>query len=71
MAGLAFLIALLLGGAALLYQQAAEGISAGTSWAGDVCATSPLFCHHPEYLGYAGFALLIIAIGMRLGRLVN
>ena len=48
MAGLSFLIALLLGGAAFLFKQAADEISVGTQWAGDVCSTVPMFCHHPE-----------------------
>jgi uncharacterized membrane protein AbrB (regulator of aidB expression) len=71
MAGITFLMALLLGGAAFLFQQAAAQISIGTAWASDVCSTSQLFCHHPEYLAYAGGALLIIAIGAKLGSLAN
>jgi hypothetical protein len=71
MTGISFLMALLLGGAALLFQQAAAQISVGTSWAGDVCSTSQLFCHHPEYLAYAGGVLLIVAIGAKLGSLAN
>jgi hypothetical protein len=71
MAGISFLIALLLGGAAFLFWQAAAEISVGTSWAGDVCSTAPIFCHHPEYLAYAGVALLIVAIGAKLGSLAN
>jgi hypothetical protein len=71
MAGISFLMALLLGGAAFLFQQAAAEIAVGTSWAGDVCSTSPMFCHHPEYLAYAGGAMLIAAIGAKLGSLAN
>jgi hypothetical protein len=71
MAGIFFIIALLLGGAALLFRQAAAQISVGTSWAGDVCSTSQLFCHHPEYLAYAGGVLLVVAIGAKLGSLAN
>jgi len=71
MAGISFLMALLLGGAAFLFQQAAAEISVGTSWAGDVCSTSQMLCHHPEYLAYAGGALLIIAIGAKLGSLAH
>jgi hypothetical protein len=71
MAGISFLIALLLGGAALLFEQAAEQISVGTSWAGDVCSTSQMFCHHPEYLAYAGGVMLIAAIGTKLGSLAS
>jgi hypothetical protein len=71
MAGVSFLIALLLGGAALLFKQAAEEIAIGTSWAGDVCSSSQMFCHHPEYLAFAGGAMLIIAIGVKLGSLAN
>jgi hypothetical protein len=71
MAGIAFLLALLLGGAALLYQQAAEQISIGTSWASDVCSSSQMFCHHPEYLAYAGGFMLIVAIGAKLGSLAS
>ena len=64
-------MALLLGGAAFLFKQAAAGISVGTPWAGDVCSTSHLFCHHPEYLAYAGGVMLIVAIGAKLGSLAN
>jgi hypothetical protein len=71
MAGICFILALLLGGAALLFQKAAGEISVGTSWASDVCSTSPMFCHHPEYLAYAGGVMLIIAIGAKLGSLTN
>jgi hypothetical protein len=71
MAGITFLLALLLGGAAFLFKQAAAQISIGTSWASDVCSMSPMFCHHPEYLAYAGGVLLIVAIGAKLGSLAN
>jgi hypothetical protein len=71
MAGIFFLIALLLGGAALLFRQAAEEISIGTQWASDACSMSPTFCHNPEYLAYAGGAMLVIAIGVKLGSLAN
>jgi hypothetical protein len=71
MAGISFLIALLLGGAAFLFQQAAGQISIGTQWASDVCSTSQMFCHHPEYLAYAGGVMLVIAIGAKLGSLAN
>ena len=71
MAGISFLIALLLGGAAFLFQQAAGQISIGTPWASDVCSMSQTFCHHPEYLAYAGGVMLVIAIGAKLGSLVN
>jgi hypothetical protein len=71
MAGICFLIALLFGGAALLFRQAAEEISIGTDWAGQVCSLSSDVCHHPEYLAYAGGAMLVIAIGVKLGSLAN
>jgi hypothetical protein len=71
MAGITFLMALLLGGAAFLFRQAAGEISIGTPWASDVCSTSHMFCQHPEYLAYAGGALLIVAIGAKLGSLAN
>ncbi len=71
MAALCFLIALLLGGAAFLFKQAADEISIGTQWAGDVCSTSPMFCHHPEYLAYAASVMLVIAIGAKLGSIAN
>jgi hypothetical protein len=71
MAGIAFLIALLLGGAAFLFKQAAGEISVGTQWASDVCSTSPMFCHHPEYLAYAGGVMLVVAIGAKLGSLAS
>jgi hypothetical protein len=71
MAGILFLFALLLGGAAFLFKQAAGQISVGTSWAVDVCSTSHMFCHNPEYLAYAAGVVLIIAIGFKLGSLAN
>ncbi|MGO8912158.1 MAG: hypothetical protein ACLQDM_22910 [Bradyrhizobium sp.] len=71
MAGISFLIALLLGGAAFLFQQAAKQLSVGTPWASDVCSMSTMFCHHPEYLAYAGGVMLVIAIGAKLGSLAN
>ena len=71
MAGLFFLLAVVLGGAALLFRQAAQEVPIGTDWASQVCSTSTMFCHDPEYLAYAGGALLIIAIGFKLGSLAN
>ena len=71
MAGLSFLIALLLGGAALLFYQAAGEISGGTQWASGVRSMSQMFCHHPEYLAYAGGVMLVVAIGAKLGSLAN
>jgi len=40
MAGISFILALLLGGAAFLFRQAAAEVSIGTPWASDVCSTS-------------------------------
>ena len=71
MAGISFLIALLLGGAALLFWNAAGLISVGTPWASDVCSMSKMFCQHPEYLAYAGGVMLVVAIGAKLGSLAN
>jgi hypothetical protein len=71
MAGIAFLIALLLGGAAFLFHQAAGEISVGTQWASDVCSTSQMFCNHPEYLAYAAGVMLVIAIGAKLGSIAS
>jgi hypothetical protein len=71
MAGISFLIALLLGGAAFLFQQAAGQLSVGTPWASDICSMSKMFCHNPEYLAYAGGVMLVIAIGAKLGSLAN
>lgn len=71
LAGISFLLALLLGGAAFLFKQAAGKVSVGTPWAGDVCSTSQMFCHHPEYLGYAAGVMLVIAIVARLLRAVS
>jgi hypothetical protein len=71
MAGLFFLIAVVLGGAALLFRQAAEEVRIGTDWAAQVCSTSTMFCHNPEYLAYAGGVVLIVAIGAKLGSLAN
>jgi len=71
MAGISFLIALLLGGAALLFWNAAGLISVGTPWASDVCSMSKMFCQHPEYLAYAGGVMLVVAIGAKLGSIAN
>jgi hypothetical protein len=71
MAGISFLMALLFGVAALLFRQAAEQIHSGTSWAHDVCSSSQMFCHHPEYLAYAGGVLLIVAVGAKLGSMAS
>jgi hypothetical protein len=71
MAAILFLLAISLGGAALLFKEAAAQISVGTSWAGEVCSTSPMLCHHPEYLAYAGLGLMVVAIGTKLGSLAN
>ncbi len=71
MAGISFLLAALLGGAGFLFYQAAAEVSVGTPWASDVCSASYLFCHHPEYLGYGGGVLLIIAIGAKIGSIAN
>jgi hypothetical protein len=71
MAGLCFLLALLLGGAVFVFRQAAPEIPLGTSWAVQVCSTSKMFCHDPQYLAYAGGVFLIIAICFKLGSLAN
>ena len=69
MAVISFLLAILLGGTAFLFKEAASQISVGTFWAGEVCSTSQMFCHHPEYLAYAGFGLMTVAIGTKLSNL--
>ena len=69
MALISFLMAILLGGTAFLFKEAASQIYQGASWAGEVCSTSQMFCHHPEYLAYAGFGLMTVAIGTKLGEL--
>ena len=66
MAGISFIVALLRGGAAFLFRQAAAEVSVGTPWASDLCSTSPLFCHHPEYLFYAAGLMLVVAIGAKV-----
>jgi len=71
MSAILLLLAVLLGAAAVLFWEAAEQISIGTGWASDVCSTSQMFCHHPEYLAYAAGALLVVAIGFRLGSAAN
>ena len=71
MVGIFIILAMLLGGAALLFKQAADQISIGTGWASDVCATSKLFCQHPEYLAYAGGILLVLALGLKLGSIAR
>jgi hypothetical protein len=69
MAFITFLLAILLDGTAFLFMAAASYTSGGTSWAGEVCSTSQMFCRHPEYLAYAGFGLMTVAIATKLGNL--
>ena len=71
MAFIAFLLAILLDGTAFLFLAAATHTSTGTPWAGEVCSTSQMFCRHPEYLAYAGFGLMTLAIGTKLSRLAR
>jgi hypothetical protein len=70
MAAISFLMAVLLGTAAFFFKEAAGQIYLA-SWAGEVCSTSQIFCHHPEYLAYGGEVLLVLAIGAKLGSLAN
>jgi hypothetical protein len=70
MAAISFLLAISFGGAAFLFKGASQ-IFVGTSWAGEVCSTSQMFCHHPEYLAYAGFGLMVVAIVTKLGNLAR
>jgi hypothetical protein len=67
MAAFLFVLVVLSGAAALLFYEAASEIYLGTSWATDVCSTSKLFCGHPEYLAYAAGALLVLALGAKIG----
>ena len=69
MAVITFLLAILLDVTAFLFMAAKSHASTGTPWAGEVCSTSQMFCHHPEYIAYAGFALMTVAIGTKLGNL--
>ena len=71
MAGFFIIFAFVLGGAALLFKQAADQIAVGAGWANDVCSTSKLFCHNPEYLAYAGGIVLILAVGLKLGSIAR
>jgi hypothetical protein len=71
MAAVFFLIALGLGGAALLFRNAHEQVYFGTSWATDVCTTSHYLCQHPDYLGYGGGAVMVLAIGAGIGRILG
>src|ERR1700744_6361527 len=57
-----FLLGLLLGGAAFLFKQAAGENAVGVAWAGNVCSTSQMFCHHPEYLACATAVMPVLAI---------
>jgi hypothetical protein len=71
MAGLCFLIAVVSGGAALLFRQVAEEVRIGTDWAAQICSTSTMFCYNPEYLAYAGGVVQIVAIGAKLSSLAS
>jgi hypothetical protein len=57
MAEISFLLSVLLGGTAFLFREAAQAYLTA-SWAGEVCSTAQIFCHHPEYLAYGGATLL-------------
>ena len=52
-------------------KEAASQISICAPWAGEVCSTSQTFCHHPEYIAYAGFGLMVVAIGTKLNNLAH
>jgi hypothetical protein len=65
-AGISFLLALLLGGAAFLFKQAAGENAVGAAWGGNVCSTSQMLCHHPEYLACVAAVMLVLAIIARL-----
>jgi len=67
LSGLLFLLAVLLGGASFLCWDADGATATGSDWADSVCTTAPMFCHHPEYLAYAGVTALVIALGAKLG----
>jgi hypothetical protein len=71
MTAILLLLGVLLGGAAVLFWEAAQQIAVGTDWASDVCSAQQTFCHHPEYLAYAAGALLVVAIGVKLGSAAN
>lgn len=66
MAEISFLLSVLLGATAFLFKEAAAQVYVGTIWAGEVCSTSQIFCHHPEYLAYGGELLLVIAISAKV-----
>ena len=71
MAVITFLLAILLDVTAFLFMAAKSHTSAGTPWAGEVCSTSQIFCHHPEYLAYGGEVLLVVAIGTKIAKLAH
>jgi len=67
MAGLITLAALLTAAAGLLCHEAAGLLFQGVPWAAEVCNRAGPFCKHPEYLGYAAAALLLMALITKLG----
>ena len=71
MAVITFLLAILLDVTAFLFMAAKSHASTGTPWAGEVCSTSQIFCHHPEYLAYGGEVLLVVAIGTKIAKLAH
>jgi hypothetical protein len=70
MAAISFLLSVLLGTTAFLFREAAQAYLSA-SWAGEVCSTAQIFCHHPEYLAYGGEVLLVIAIGTKIFSLAD
>jgi hypothetical protein len=71
MAEISFLLSVLLGTTAFLFREAAGQAYLSTSWAGEVCSSAQIFCHHPEYLAYGGEVLLVIAIGTKIMSLAD
>jgi hypothetical protein len=52
-------------------RQAAGENAVGAAWASNVCSTSQMFCHHPEYLAYAAGVMLVLAVIAKLIRVVS
>ncbi|MCW5701957.1 MAG: hypothetical protein KIT82_05165 [Bradyrhizobium sp.] len=67
MAGILTFLAVLTGGAGVVFYNARNLVSIGESWAVFACSSSKMFCSHPDYLFYAAGALLVLAIVTKLG----
>ncbi|WP_022724563.1 hypothetical protein [Rhodopseudomonas sp. B29] len=71
MPGIMIFLAVALGATAAFFFDARDQVFYGTRWAVQACDTSPLFCHHPEYLAYGAIGCMVFGISIALGRAIG